>query len=124
MMRQLPLRILHFYVFFSLVLFAGVQALKSYQVNAPNWVFSYVNDVLVIPMVALLGLHAVWLLKKDYTMTLHWFSIFSLVILYSVVFEYYLPLQSTRYTGDIIDVACYSLGGLIFYGLQRLETLI
>lgn len=70
-------------------------------------------------MVATLCLHGVWLIKKDKTIRLDIFTILSLVALFSIYFEYYLPKQSYRYTGDIWDVVCYGLGGIIFYLLQK-----
>src|SRR5690554_3461051 len=122
MMRKLPLKILHWYILVSLVVFFCVQLLKYFSIAAPKWVFNHLNDFLTIPLVATVGLHGVWLLKKDYSIRLDIFTIFSLVAFYSVFFEYYLPQQSHRYTGDIWDVVCYCLGGVVFYVLQRREN--
>jgi len=102
--------------------FFCVQLLKHFSIAAPKWVFNHLNDFLTIPLVATLGLHGVWLLKRDYTLRLNVFTIFSLVAFYSVFFEYYLPQQSHRYTGDIWDVVCYFLGGVVFFFLQRIEN--
>lgn len=73
-------------------------------------------------MVATLGLHTAWFSKKDKSIRIDLFTIISLVLLYSVVFEYYLPKQSYRYTGDVWDVVCYALGGIVFYILQKMEN--
>ena len=121
MIRRLPLKLLHFYILLSLVVFLGVQSLKFFSVVHANWVFHHLNDFLVIPMVATLSLHAVWLIKKDNTVRLNVLTILSLVALFSFVFEYYLPKRSYRYTGDIWDVVCYFLGGLMFFFLQKVE---
>lgn len=121
MIRRLPLKLLQGYGLLSLMVFLIVQCLKFFSVDRPDWVFHHLNDFLVIPMVALLSLHGVWLIKKDNTIRLDILTIFSLVVLFSFLFEYYLPLQSHRYTGDIWDVVCYSLGGLVFYFLQKIE---
>ncbi|MBB6681277.1 hypothetical protein H4O20_07455 [Aequorivita sp. 609] len=121
-MRNFPLKILHGYVLFSVVVFLCVQGLKYFEIVAPNWVFNHLNDFLVIPMVATLGLHTAWFIKKDKSIRIDLFTIISLVVLYSVVFEYYLPKQSYRYTGDIWDVVCYALGGIVFYVLQKMEN--
>lgn len=118
---RFPLQTLHIYVALSLFIFSVVQSLKIFSVATPIWVFSYVNDFLTIPIVASICLHGVWILKKDKAIRLNGFTIASLVVLYSIYFEYYLPQQSHRYTGDIWDVVCYTLGGFIFYGLQRLS---
>ncbi|KOY50838.1 hypothetical protein I602_398 [Polaribacter dokdonensis DSW-5] len=39
--------------------------------------------------------------------------------LYSLIFEFILPQQLTRYTADPIDVILYFLGGFTFYLLQN-----
>lgn len=122
MIRSLPLKILHVYVLLSLGVFLCVQSLKYFSVVGPNWVFNHLNDFLAIPIVATICLHGVWLIKKDNTIRLNIFTVLSLVALYSIVFEYYLPKQSYRYTGDIWDVVCYSLGGLVFYFLHKMDT--
>ncbi|MBJ7881750.1 hypothetical protein [Gelidibacter salicanalis] len=72
-------------------------------------------------MVATLGLHTVWYLKKDTNIRLNVFTILSLVALFSVVFEFYLARQSHRYTGDGWDVLAYLLGGAVFFVLQKVN---
>lgn len=121
MIRRLPLRFLHGYVFLSLLIFLGVQLFKSYDVRNPSWVFHHLNDFLLLPIVGLTSLHAVWIIKKDNTIRLNLFTTLSLVALFSFVFEYYLPLKSYRYTADVWDVVCYFSGGIIFYYLQKID---
>ncbi|TDU39761.1 hypothetical protein BXY82_1791 [Gelidibacter sediminis] len=121
MISQLPLRLLRGYVGCSIVVFIAVQTLKHFGVASPKWVFSHLNDFIVLPLVATLGLHAVWFLKRDTTIRLSIVTILSLVLLFSIVFEYYLPQQSHRYTADILDVVAYSLGGVVFYLLQKFK---
>ena len=121
MILRLPLKMLHFYVLLSLVVFLGVQSLKYFSVVDPKWIFHHLNDFLAIPIVATVCLHGVWIIKKDKNIRLNIFTILSLIALFSFVFEYYLPQQSYRYTGDIWDVVCYFMGGVIFYFLQKIE---
>lgn len=121
MIQRLPLKVLHFYMLLSLVVFLCVQSLKSFSVAGPNWIFHHLNDFLVIPIVATVCLHGVLIIKKDKNIRLNTFTILSLVALFSIVFEYYLPKQSYRYTRDIWDVVCYFLGGVVFYFLQKIE---
>lgn len=121
MKRQFPLKIMHRYVAFSLLLFLCVQIFKYFSYPAPSWFFHYLNDFLTIPIVAALCLHAVWLLKKDTSLRLGIFTIISLVAMYAIFFEYYLPQQSERYTGDTWDVVCYTAGGVVFYFLQKMK---
>lgn len=120
-MRQLPIKLLHGYAFLSLLIFIGVQSFKFLSVPGPVWIFHYLNDFLTIPLVALACLHGVWQIKKDRSIRLNVFTVFSLVLLFSFYFEYYLPQQSQRYTGDIWDVFCYTLGGIVFLVLQKME---
>lgn len=119
-MWSLPLKRAHFYVLLSVFVFLGVQGLKFFAIDGPDWVFYHLNDFLLIPMVALLGLHTVWLLNKDRSIRLNRFTIFSLVLMFALVFEYELPKQSYRYTSDFWDVIAYFLGGVVFYMLQKM----
>jgi hypothetical protein len=121
MITKLPLKVLHFYILLSVIIFLIIQSLKYVSRIQSNWVFHHLNDFLTIPIVATVCLQGVWLVKKDYSIRITFFTIFSLVILFSVAFEYYLPKQSDRYIADIWDVVCYLLGGIIFYLLQKLE---
>lgn len=121
MMRKIPLKIVHLYALLSLVVFLSVQSWKYFSGILSNWVFHHLNDFLTIPIVATVCLHVVWVIKKDYTLRLNVVTIFSLVVLFSITFEYYLPKQSYRFTGDIWDVFCYFLGGLVFYIFQKIE---
>lgn len=116
-----PLRILHFYALLSLIVFLWVQMLKHFSIIGPNWIFHHLNDFLVIPIVATFSLNVVWLIKGDKNIRLNIFTILSLLALFSIYFEYYLPMQSHRYTGDVWDVVCYFLGGAVFYILQKIE---
>ena len=118
---QIPLKLLQYYTLLSLLTFIGVQILKFFSVSNPTWIFHYLNDFLTIPLVARVSLHAVWWIKKDRSIRLNIFTVFSLVILFSFYFEYYLPQQSYRYTADIWDVFCYVLGGFLFLMLQKIE---
>lgn len=119
MKLNFPLKALHFYVLLSGIIFFATQVLKMLQVQVPQRVSSYLNDFLIIPIVGLICLRAVWWIKKDTSIRLHGITILSLVILYSVYFEIYLPKIHERYVADVWDVVCYAAGGMIFYVLQR-----
>jgi len=120
MIRSLPLKLVHFYVLLSVLVFLVVQGLKFFSIEGPDWVFHHLNDFLLIPIVALLALHAVWFLHNDRSIRLNILTIFSLVLLFALVFEYDLPKQSYRYTSDLWDVIAYFLGGIVFYLLQKI----
>lgn len=122
MMRSLPLKKLHIYVLISLFLFAGFQLFRYLDISIPVFITSYLNDFLVIPIVATLCLWVIWLIRKNKTIRLNVVHILSLVVLYSIYFEYYLPKYVDRYTADWGDVVCYFLGGCVFYIFQKWEN--
>lgn len=117
---RFPLKILHLYVMISILIFLFVLGLERFT-TIPDFIRFYLNDFLVIPIVGLVCLHVVWFLKKDRTIRLNIFTILSLVILFSVYFEWYLPKIVARYTGDFWDVVCYFAGGFMFYIFQKQE---
>jgi len=119
-MKNLQLKSLHIYVGISFLVFLVVESLRFFKIPAPDFVFSYVNDFLILPIVGFFCLRFIWWIKKDSQLRLSFFSVLTLVIIYSVYFEVYLPKHSERYTADIWDVFCYAAGGLVFYGLQKL----
>ena len=121
MIRNIPLPILRVYVLISLSVFLVVQGFKHFSISGPAWMFHYLNDFLTIPIIATIGLHGVWFIKKDKSIRLNLFTILSLVALFSFAFEYYLPQLSVHYISDVYDVICYLLGGLLFYILQKFE---
>ena len=117
-----PLLVLHFYSLLSIALALIVQSMHFFSIPMPDWVSSYVKDVLVLPIVATICLHGVWILKKDKSIRLNIFTIFTLVVMYSFLFEYYFPKRIDFYVSDPWDVVCYAMGGIIFYFLQKIEN--
>lgn len=115
----LPARTLHIYAILSLLLFMIFELLKYHEFTVHNLITNYLNDFLVLPMVATLCLRAVWLIKNDKNIRLKGWSVFSLVAMYSFYFEYYLPQHAARYTSDVWDIVCYMCGGILFYVLQK-----
>ncbi len=120
-MRKFPLAVLHTYFVFSLLIGIAVLFLRYKAIAAPTWVYSYLNDFLIIPIVGTIALNAVWIFKKDKTIRLSPFSILTLVLIYSISFEYYLPQITNYYVADVGDVICYAMGGVVFYILQKIE---
>ena len=119
-MQDRPLKYLHIAFIVCLFLYATVQVLKFIEYSANSFIFNYLNDLLVIPIVAFICLNALWYLKKDFSIRLSIISLISLTLLYSVYFEIYLPNHHERYTADVWDVVCYITGALMFYVLQKL----
>lgn len=121
-MRIPQLFFLHIYVTLSILIALLVQAALHFSYPVPVWVSSYLKDFLVIPIVATFCLNCVWILKKDKSIRLNLFTIFTLVFIYSFLFEFYFPKKIQFYVSDPWDVVCYASGGIVFYFLQRIEN--
>ncbi len=121
MKHRFPLPWLHLHAVVSLLVFLAHQGLAPQGALLPRWATNHLNDLLCIPLVGVLSLHGTWALKGDRTWRANGYHVLALVIIFSLYFELYLPRVQPRYTGDLWDVACYVLGGLVFLGLQRLE---
>jgi ABC-type branched-subunit amino acid transport system permease subunit len=96
-----------------------IYLLQRMQIQMPSWVDNYVNDFLCLPIVlGFITLLFRWL-KKDKTYRVSIWAILFLAGYYSFYFEYYLPLKTTRYSADYIDVILYFTGSIIFYLLNN-----
>jgi len=99
-------------VFIIAVLLAAVnQLLERNGVFIP-FVHSYLDDVLVFPIVLTVGLSFYRIIWKNYTLT-PW-HIWPLLAVYVFVFEIWMPTTSSLYTADIFDVVAYVLGIFVF----------
>ncbi|MDP1812357.1 MAG: hypothetical protein Q8K66_13225 [Sediminibacterium sp.] len=74
----------------------------------------YLNDILFIPVV--IGI-MILIEKKSgiVNFKIGVKELFIIIIFASVFFEGFLPLIDKRQTGDILDVGCYALGGIIYF---------
>jgi len=45
--------------------------------------------------------------------------IFATIAYFSIIFEVILPYYSVEYTGDVLDIFCYIIGGFVFYLTKR-----
>lgn len=107
----------------AISIFLSNLILVYFKVNLPEWVTSYLNDFLCMPVVLTICLTAVHLIKKDKSIRLDLFTIISLTSFYAVFFEWYLPKVEPRYTADWLDVVMYFSGALLFYYLQFQERI-
>lgn len=110
---------LYIFFLFAVFIFLSILSLLYFNMNLPEWVTSYVNDFLCMPIVLTICLKAVHIIKKDKSTRLDLFTIASLTTFYSVYFEWYLPQVEPRYTADWLDVVMYFTGALVFYYLQH-----
>ena len=110
-------------VFMCMLLIAAtVYLFKHYKWYLPRIINNYLNDILVIPIVLACCLICVRYIKRDPNIQLSIFSIISIILLYTIYFEYYLPMYNLRYTADGIDSILYATGGTFFYFWQQLEV--
>jgi len=106
-----------FWSFLGTYLFIYVANQIGYRLCNP--IQFYLADLLAVPVTATLGL---WLMKhisrwSEY-MLKRWHVIY-VVALFCTVFEMLLPMVMQRYTGDIIDVVMYIIGGLFFWKMMN-----
>lgn len=102
------------YFLLCLTLFVLNQLLEWQQLYFRP-LYSYLDDLLCLPLSLTLALAAErtyfhspkFILKKSH--------ILLAVLLFSIVFEVVLPYFSWTYTADVLDVAAYGLGALFFY---------
>lgn len=88
------------------------------SIELPIWLTSYLADLLSMPILLTTCLGVVRLVKNDNEIVLTPAMLFAAWLYTSFLFEYYLPLQSSIYTGDKLDVVMYGAGSLGFYFLQ------
>ncbi|SEE24892.1 hypothetical protein [Polaribacter dokdonensis] len=110
---------LRFFCILSLFIGTVIYCLQYFNVPLPNFLNNYLNDFLIIPIALFICLLFLRWSRNDSSFTLKLPVILYLCSLYSLIFEFILPQQLTRYTADPIDVILYFLGGFTFYLLQN-----
>lgn len=108
-----------YYFIFSVVIGSSIYAASFFGIDLPNFIQFYINDFLIIPIVLTCCLFLIRKLKRDITFQISLLNILYLSLLYSIIFEYWLPKFHDRYTSDFIDVVLYFLSGMVFYFLQK-----
>ena len=100
-------------VFLSAVALATINQIleKGFGIFIPV-IHSYLDDLLCFPIVLTLGLSVYRSVYPNYC--LNWFHMLSVLIIYSVYFEWILPKQSSNFTADPFDVIMYLIGLAIF----------
>jgi glycopeptide antibiotics resistance protein len=77
--------------------------------------YSYLDDLLAIPVtlgIYQLGVH---FLNKEKSKTIPLSFILLCIIAFTFHFELLLPLLSDKYTADVIDVFMYMSGGIFYF---------
>lgn len=114
-------KLLPYYFVFSIILGSSIYIAQKLKVKLPEIVQFYINDFLIIPIILIASLYVLRLSKNNnqYKIPI-WITLY-LCVIYSIVFEYYLPQFHPRYTGDWIDVILYFASGMIFHFLQSIK---
>jgi hypothetical protein len=99
------------------LLFWSHQVLEKLNLSSA-FMRSYLDDLLVVPIVLPFVLAILRLLYYQKIAFLNLFMIVSFVLLLSIFFEYILPQRSALYTADSWDIVCYMIGGIVFWFYQ------
>lgn len=78
--------------------------------DLPNWINNYLTDFLCMPIILAFCLVGVRKIKRLPKFVLSIWMIYGMTAFYAVLFEYYLPNQSSHRTQDFLDVWMYFLG--------------
>lgn len=102
-------------VFLSCVLlFLVNQGLELMHIYIP-FLFSYLDDLLVMPIVLTLALAAERAYFRNSRFVLPWTYVAGAVLAFGVCFEALLPLISLRHKADLLDVLAYAVGAVLFH---------
>lgn len=115
-------KLLPYYFVFSIILGTCIYVAQKFKVKLPEIIQFYMNDFLIIPIILTTSLYMLRWSKNSKSYTISLWIICYLCILYSVIFEYYLPQFHPRYTGDWIDVILYFASGMVFHFLQNIKN--
>lgn len=110
---------LFYYYLFSILLGTSIYFAAFFEVQLPRFVRFYVNDFLIIPIVLTTSLYLIRYLKNNSEFRLSLTQVIYIAVLYTVIFEYWLPKFHPRYTADYIDVMLYLLSAILFYFMQK-----
>lgn len=113
----------HIYLTAIMLLYFVIRYLRVNVDNPSDFLRYHLTDLLFVPAMGFFALILIRIIKRDKTITISPLLVFIQVVLVSVYFEWYLPNYSPKrfewYTSDLVDVAMYFLGGVIFLALQR-----
>jgi hypothetical protein len=114
-------KLLTYYFCFSILIGSTIYLCNQFEIQLPKFVRFYINDFLIVPIILYVCLFAFQKIQGKKNMLLSLLNILYVCVMYSVVFEYWLPKFHSRYTGDFVDVGLYFLSGFLFYFLQKMN---
>lgn len=102
------------FIFASIAFWVNQYLEKSLGIFVPIY-HSYGDDLMAMPVVFGICLQLMrWCHPIGNQLTFSTKHVMIGLVYFSVVFEIVLPLISKTYTGDPIDVLCYSFGAFVF----------
>lgn len=106
-----------YFISFAFV-YSLVQLLEQINAVPFQWMSFYLTDLCAMPLVLGFLLLILRLTQHKYLRLPIWF-ILSITAYWTVYFEYYLPLQHSQYTADLLDGIMYFIGSLTFIFWQK-----
>ncbi|SDG61271.1 hypothetical protein SAMN05421827_108167 [Pedobacter terrae] len=88
----------------------------------PTWIQFYLNDLLIVPITAILARRAMQKIFRLSFYRLQIWQIIFIVFFYAVLFEAIMPLINERYTADWLDVSMYIAGGVFYQKILEKNT--
>lgn len=113
-----------FWFFSAILLYVFVRVVRMSDNNLPDFLNSYLTDLICLPLALMICLNVVRFLKRDAEFKLGILPIAILFVEYSLIFELIAPYKSNLYTGDAVDVLMYLIGAIAFYFLQSKKRTI
>lgn len=103
-------------------LFVVNQGLERAHIHIP-FLFSYLDDLLVMPIVLTLALAAERAYFRDSHFVLPGTYVAGAVGAFSIFFELLLPPFFPKHTADWLDIVAYTLGAILFQLMLNKPTL-
>ncbi|MFN3951373.1 MAG: hypothetical protein ACK4KT_03105 [Thermaurantimonas sp.] len=104
---------------YLVLIFILNQLLERLGIYVP-FVHSYLDDLIAVPITLAITRFIMYYLHRPTYETLFTpFHLVSVVFMFSIYFEWYLPSRYAFHHRDYFDVVCYAFGGLFYYALLR-----
>lgn len=103
----------------ALLAYAFVRLARLNLYAIPDWINSYLSDLVCMPIVLTLALVGVRFFKRLPQYQLTSGMVFGLTVGYSIYFEWALPGASSAYTADGLDVLFYFIGATVYWVYWR-----
>jgi hypothetical protein len=105
----------------GMVLYFFIRLSRDLNVELPEYISGYVNDLLCLPLVLWSILGILRWIHRPKLIVLSPAKLIVAWIAFSLLFEWILPLRSPVYTADLLDVILYGVGALIFWWIQKID---